>query len=317
MLIRFCLFASIVFFTGACAPNPVSLPADGAAARAEQPAPSGADEAQVEDGELQSPASFETYMPWDPARDGVETTPSGLQYIVVSRGPAGGARPSATDFVSVHYEGRRTTGETFDSSYARGMPAEFRLDQVIPGWTEGVQLMREGDEFLFFIPNALAYGDRDVGPVIRAGDDLLFHVALLEVSQPPSADAEAWNTYFPWKSDHPDVRRTGSGLEYVILESGPAEIAPPRPEEFVAVNFEARLAESGEIVGSTFEMGQPEVFPAGAVIPGWSEALSLMRPGDRWMLFLPAALAFGDEGGGPIPPGSDIVFEYELLDIMR
>jgi peptidylprolyl isomerase len=247
----------------------------------------------------------------------VQTTPSGLQYVVISRGPAGGAQPAQTDYVSVHYEGRRTTGETFDSSYERGMPAEFRLDQVIPGWTEGVQLMREGDEFLFFIPNALAYGNRDVGPVIRAGDNLLFHVALLGVSQPPSADAAAWETYFPWKPDHPDVRRTGSGLEYVILESGPAAIAPPQPEEFVAVNFEARLAASGEIVGSTFEMGQPEVFPAGAVIPGWSEALSLMRPGDRWMLFVPADLAFGDEGGGPIPPGADIVFEYELLDIMR
>lgn len=103
------------------------------------------------------------YLPWNPDAKGIVTTESGVQYIVVKDGPKDGKKPVSSDRVSVHYDGRLPTGEKFDSSLDRGSPAEFRLDQVIPGWTIGLQEMSEGDEFVFYIPNRLAYGQQRAG----------------------------------------------------------------------------------------------------------------------------------------------------------
>ena len=96
-------------------------------------------------------------------KEGVIVTDSGLQYMVVEMGD--GAKPSATDNVTVNYRGTLLNGEEFDSSYARNQPVTFQLDQVIPGWTEGVQLMPVGSKFKFFIPPNLAYGPAGGGPI--------------------------------------------------------------------------------------------------------------------------------------------------------
>lgn len=109
---------------------------------------------------------------------GWKTTPSGLQYKVVTEGE--GAHPKATDTVVVHYTGTLTNGEKFDSSVDRGQPAEFQLDHVIPGWTEGVQLMKKGGRFEFAIPPNLAYGPRSQ-PKIPGNSVLLFDVQLLDI----------------------------------------------------------------------------------------------------------------------------------------
>ncbi|MEP6274202.1 FKBP-type peptidyl-prolyl cis-trans isomerase, partial [Hyphomonas sp.] len=116
--------------------------------------------------------TFQKYLPWDSDSSSVETGMGGLEYIVLKEGPDGGASPVPTDMVRVHYEGRTAAGDKFDSSYDRGSPSMFRLNQVIPGWTQGLQQMTEGDVYLFYIPNALAYGNRNRGDVIKAGDDL-------------------------------------------------------------------------------------------------------------------------------------------------
>nr|WP_268802338.1 FKBP-type peptidyl-prolyl cis-trans isomerase [Amphiplicatus metriothermophilus] len=115
-------------------------------------------------------------------RPGVKTTESGLQYEVLAEGPAGGASPTDADIVRVHYEGRLIDGTLFDSSHERGEPAEFPLAQVIPGWTEGVQLMSEGDKFKLYLPPELAYGETGTpnGP-IGPNEALVFEVELLEV----------------------------------------------------------------------------------------------------------------------------------------
>ena len=113
-------------------------------------------------------------------RDGVEVTASGLQYEVIEAGS--GASPSATDRVTVHYEGTLTDGTVFDSSYQRGQPIDFGLNQVIPGWTEGVQLMQEGATYKFYIPSHLAYGPRGAGGVIGPNEDLIFKVELIRVN---------------------------------------------------------------------------------------------------------------------------------------
>lgn len=111
----------------------------------------------------------------------IVTTPSGLKYRVVKEGT--GKQPTAQDVVSVNYEGRLLDGTVFDSSYDRGEPAQFPLSGVIPGWTEGLQYMKEGAVYEFYIPYNLAYGDRD-NPAIPAKSDLLFKVQLLEVKAP-------------------------------------------------------------------------------------------------------------------------------------
>ncbi|MHA7879195.1 MAG: FKBP-type peptidyl-prolyl cis-trans isomerase [Saccharospirillum sp.] len=113
-------------------------------------------------------------------RDGVTVTESGLQYEVLSS-TDDGASPTAEDTVRVHYHGTLINGEVFDSSVDRGEPIEFPLSGVIAGWTEGVQLMTEGDKYKFFIPSDLAYGDNSPSPAIPAGSVLVFEVELLEV----------------------------------------------------------------------------------------------------------------------------------------
>jgi FKBP-type peptidyl-prolyl cis-trans isomerase FkpA len=112
-------------------------------------------------------------------REGWKTTPSGLQYFVEKAADQTQPMPTATSEVTVNYEGKLIDGTVFDSSYARNEPATFPLNGVIPGWTEGVALMRKGDVFNFAIPSELAYGDRPVGP-IPPGSTLLFKVELLD-----------------------------------------------------------------------------------------------------------------------------------------
>lgn len=114
-------------------------------------------------------------------RPEVTTTSSGLQYEVISEGAAGAAMPSETDEVTVHCHGTLIDGTVFDSSVNRGTPATFPLNGVIPGWTEGVQLMKVGDKFRFFIPPALAYGETGAGGVIGPNATLVFEVELLEI----------------------------------------------------------------------------------------------------------------------------------------
>lgn len=124
-------------------------------------------------------AAGETFLVENGKKDGVVTLPSGLQYQVLKEG--NGKKPSATDQVVCHYEGTLIDGTVFDSSYQRNQPATFGLNQVIAGWTEGVQLMQEGAKYRFFIPYNLAYGERGAGAQIPPFAALVFDVELIEV----------------------------------------------------------------------------------------------------------------------------------------
>ena len=124
-------------------------------------------------------AAGEAFLAENGKKDGVVTLPSGLQYQVLKEG--NGKKPSATDQVVCHYEGTLIDGTVFDSSYQRNQPATFGLNQVIAGWTEGVQLMQEGAKYRFFIPYKLAYGERGAGAQIPPFATLVFDVELIEV----------------------------------------------------------------------------------------------------------------------------------------
>jgi len=122
----------------------------------------------------------QTFLEENKKRAGVQTTASGLQYEVLTAGT--GVKPTATDSVLVHYKGTLLSGKQFDSSYDRGEPISFPLNRVIPGWTEGVQLMPAGSKYKFFIPYNLAYGERGAGADIPPYSTLIFEVELLKVN---------------------------------------------------------------------------------------------------------------------------------------
>ena len=116
-----------------------------------------------------------------PDASGFVTTRSGLKYKVLASGPASGRSPMRSDSVTVHYRGTLENGTVFDSSYDRGEPTSFGVGQVIPGWTEALQLMKPGDKWLLHIPFNLAYGNQAVGGKIPPYSDLIFQVELLRV----------------------------------------------------------------------------------------------------------------------------------------
>ncbi len=124
-------------------------------------------------------AEGENFLAENAKKEGVQTLPSGLQYKVLREGD--GRKPSATDQVECHYEGTLINGQVFDSSYRRGETATFGLNQVIKGWTEGLQLMQEGAKYRFFIPYDLAYGENGAGQSIPPYAALIFDVELIKV----------------------------------------------------------------------------------------------------------------------------------------
>lgn len=121
----------------------------------------------------------EAFLAENAKKEGITVTKSGLQYEVLQEGA--GKQPKATDTVRCHYEGRLLDGTIFDSSYKRNEPADFGLQQVIAGWTEGVQLMSEGSKYRFYIPYMLAYGEGGAGAMIPPFATLIFDVELIKV----------------------------------------------------------------------------------------------------------------------------------------
>lgn len=138
------------------------------------------------DADLQERAEAAAFFMANNARaEGVQTLPSGLQYKVVRSGPPGGESPDSNDLVRVDYEGTLTDGTVFDSSFAKGAPFVTTPEQVVPGWTEALQRMRVGDEWILYVPPALGYGVEGGPPTIPPNAVLVFRIQLLDLARAP------------------------------------------------------------------------------------------------------------------------------------
>ncbi len=240
------------------------------------------------------------------APDDAEKTPSGLASKVLVKG-TGTEKPGPADKVTVHYSGWTTDGKMFDSSVKRGQKATFGLNQVIAGWTEGLQLMTVGEKRRFWIPGKLAYGDNAGGG--RPSGTLVFDVELFEIKatpKPPEAPADV-------AAAPEDAEKTASGLASKVLKKGDGK-EHPKATSNVRVHYSGWTTD-GKLFDSSVVRDEPIVFPLNRVIPGWTEGVQLMVAGEKRRFWIPAKLAYGDNPPSGAPAGT-LVFDVELLEIL-
>lgn len=241
-----------------------------------------------------------------PPADAAKTA-SGLASKVLKAG-TGTKKPAAADTVTVHYSGWTTDGKMFDSSVERGRPASFPLNGVIKGWTEGLQLMVEGEQRRFWIPGNLAYGDNAVGG--RPAGMLVFDVELISIKEapkPPPVPADV-------AAVPADAAITASGLASKLLQKGTGATHPTSSSQ-VKVHYSGWTTD-GKMFDSSVERGQPITFPLDGVIPGWTEGVQLMVEGEKRRFWIPAKLAYG-VNPPPGAPAGMLVFDVELIQIVK
>jgi peptidylprolyl isomerase len=231
-------------------------------------------------------------------------TPSGLAYRVLTPGD-GGEHPEATGTVEVHYTGWTLDGAMFDSSVVRDETISFPLNRVIPGWTEGVQLMTKGEKTRFWIPADLAYGDTPRRPGAPAGM-LVFDIELFGITNPPGTPADV-------AAAPADSQRTASGLAYKVLEAG-SGAAHPGPTSKVTVHYSG-WTKDGQMFDSSVVRGETISFGLNQVIPGWTEGVQLMVVGEKTRFWIPSEMAYGDTPRRPGAPAGMLVFDIELFEI--
>ena len=225
-------------------------------------------------------------------------TATGLAYKVITKG-TGAAHPTANDRVKVHYTGWTTDGKMFDSSKKRGQPAEFALGAVIPGWTEGVQLMVIGETTRFWIPEAQAYAGRPGAP---AGM-LVFDIELLEIKTAPKPSLAL-------ATPPADAQKTASGVVSKVIKAGTGTVHPSG-SDIVNVDYSGWTTD-GKMFDSSTLRGKAADIPMDKVIPGWSEGLALMVEGETRMMWIPEELAYKGRQGAP---AGMLVFEVSLNSI--
>jgi FKBP-type peptidyl-prolyl cis-trans isomerase len=235
-----------------------------------------------------------------------QKTPSGLASKVLTPG-TGKDHPAPEDAVKVHYTGWTKDGKMFDSSVARGEPLGFKVTQVIPGWTEGLQLMVVGEKRRLWIPSKLAYTDHPTMPGAPAGD-LVFDVELISIVAGPKPPPVPEDVKAPPK----DAKKTPSGLAYKLLKKGTGKDSP-KETSYVTVNYSGWQTD-GKMFYSSVTRGRPATFGVKGVIKGWTEGLQLMKVGDTMRFWIPRKLAYGDKPG-PREPAGDLVFDVELISI--
>ena len=240
-----------------------------------------------------------------PPADAVKTA-SGLSTKVLTPG-TGTEHPRVQDRVRVHYTGWTKNGEMFDSSVGRGQPAVFGVGQVIPGWTEALQLMVQGEKRRLWIPSSIAYGDVPKRPGAPAGD-LVFDVELLQLMKAPEPPPVPEDVKAPPKT----AKKTKSGLFYRVLTPGDGK--QPKANDIVVVHYSGWTTD-GKMFDSSVARGAPTTFRLDQVIKGWTEGVQLMKVGEKTRFWIPGSLAYGDTPQRPGMPAGMLVFDIELLRI--
>jgi len=235
-----------------------------------------------------------------------QKTASGLASKVLQAG-TGTVHPAAADTVTVHYSGWTTDGRLFDSSVKRDQKASFPLNRVIKGWTEGLQLMVEGEKRRFWIPAELAYGNDASGG--RPAGMLVFDVELFNIKaapKPPTVPEDV-------AAVPATAEKTASGLASRQLKAGSGKVHPKASNQ-VRVHYSGWTT-NGELFDSSVLRDESIVFPLNQVIAGWTEGVQLMVEGETRRFWIPAKLAYGDNPPPGAPAGM-LVFDVELIDIV-
>ena len=233
-----------------------------------------------------------------------QKTASGLATKVLTPG-TGKDHPGPNDRVKVNYTGWTTNGRMFDSSVTHGEPATFGVSDVIKGWTEGLQLMVQGEKRRFWIPAALAYGDHPRGGA-PAGD-LVFDVELLDITAAPKPPPVPEDVKAPPAS----AKKTPSGLAYRVLTPGKGTDHPTETSN-VEVNYTGWTTD-GKMFDSSITRGQTARFRLDRVIKGWTEGVQPMTVGEKARFWIPGSMAYGDKPSRPGAPAGMLVFDIELV----
>lgn len=261
---------------------------------------------------------FASLHPWDPDRRGLTRTDTGLEIVEIDNGPANGLTPAQDDLVLVHYEGRITsTGERFESSYETGRPSLFGAAGRFGGWSQAIREMSEGDDWMVNMPSDLLRGLRSFQPTIQPEDEVLYRIELLKVLKLQSVDEAAWQRHLPWDSADPEIIKTDTGLEYIILEPGNASDQPLSEESRFLVHYDGRFADTGQPFDSSFDQIEPFQAGLSGIIQGWIDILPRLSEGERVLVFIPSELAYGSRGFSNLIPGdADLVFQMKLMAII-
>ena len=248
-----------------------------------------------------------------------QSTASGIYYDITGEGT--GTHPDSSSIVNVHYKGYMidSAGTVFDSSYERGEPIEFPLANVIPGWTEAIPLLKIGQKGTFIIPSGIAYAERGAGADIPPHTVLAFDVELLDhykaeekAERQAAKDQKLITEYLATQTLA--TQKTASGIHYNIEKVGAGK--NPTADDIVKVHYKGTLLD-GTVFDSSYDRGEPITFPLARVVPGWQEAIPLLKEGGKGTFLIPSALAYGERGaGGVIPPNAVLSFEVELLQVM-
>jgi FKBP-type peptidyl-prolyl cis-trans isomerase len=228
-----------------------------------------------------------------PPADAIKTA-SGLATKVITPG-SGEDHPVKDDLVIVHYTGWKTNGRMFDSTVARAKPATFPVVRMMPGLSEGIQLMVPGEKRRLWIPESLAYkGTRE------PRGTLVFDVELIGMPNRAPADV---------KAPPADAKRTASGLAYRVIHKGVGDRHPTATSQ-VIVHYTGWTTD-GKMFDSSVVRGEPMKFTLGNVIAGWTEGVQLMVEGEKTRFWIPEKLAYQ----GKKPPFGMLVFDVELIKI--
>jgi peptidylprolyl isomerase len=301
------LAAFILLAAAACGPATPTPPQDAQEVEAEvSSGEETATEAEAPAEDSVFDAELPTAEPAEPVvLEGAITTESGLQFLEVAAGD--GASPQEGDVVTMHFIGTLPDGTTFGDSYSTQEPISviYGNGQLLPGWEEGLSLMKEGGQAKMVLPPALAFGEQGFG-VIPPDSEIVLDVELLTVEAPPE----------PMDVAESDLTTSDSGLQYYDITEGDG----PSPQEggTAVTDFTIWVQEEdgAQFIVSSENQG-PISFVVGAgdtVFPGWEEAVTTMKQGGKRFVIVPPELGLGAQGGGSIPPDATLIMEIDLVE---